>query len=167
MDFSKQLQIWANGDASQGRIMVIAGVILSIAAIMILRGDNPVLKGMLIPMGLVILVNLGYGGFLSYSRPQHITKTQELYAQKSSDTVAKELAKAETDNRNYTVIKPVWATVMVIALILYFVVTKDYYKGLSMGLMGLALFGFLLDTFLHANLKPYLNLLRQLAESSQ
>ena len=84
MDFMKQLQIWANGDASQGRVMVVVGILLSIAAILILRGDNPILKGMLIPMGLVILVNLGYGGFLAYSRPQHITKTQELYSQNSS-----------------------------------------------------------------------------------
>ena len=166
MDFSKQLQLWANGDASQGRVMVVVGILLSIAAILILRGDNPILKGMLIPMGLVILVSLGYGGFLSYSRPQHITKTQELYSQNNSEAVAQELKKAETDNRNYTVIKPVWATLMMIALILFFVVTKDYYKGLSMGLMGLSLFGFLLDTFLHANLKPYLSLLRQLAEGS-
>ena len=55
---------------------------------------------------------------------------------------------------------------MVISLILYFVVSKDYYKGLSMSMMGLSLFGFMLDTLLHANLKPYLTLLRQLAEGN-
>ena len=164
MEFTKQLQLWASGDASQGRIMVVVGVLLGISAFLIFRSDNQMLKGMLIPIGLLIVITLGYGSFLSMTRHQHAIMAEQSFSTNRSELLEKELKKAEVDNRNYTFIKPVWAVIMIISVVLYFVASKDYFKGLSMGLMALSLGGFLVDTFLHDRLKPYLEVLRQLTD---
>ena len=163
MDFIQQLQVWAKGDALQGKIMVGIGIVIAICLIFILRSDQSMLRGMLIPMGLLLVANLGYGGFLSFSRPNHIQSTIELYNQNPAQAVGKELAKAETDHKSYSALKPIWAVLIVVAIVLYFVLSSAYYKGLSIGLAGMFLGTLLIDGFLHQRLKPYLAVLRELS----
>ena len=107
MDFIQQLQIWAKGDALQGKIMFVIGIVLALGILFILRGNHALLKGMLIPLGLLFLMKLGYGGFLAYSRPKHLKQTQEQYQTNRSQTVKQELDKANTDHKNYSNLKPV------------------------------------------------------------
>lgn len=162
MDFLQQLEIWAKGDALQGKLMLAIGILLSLAFIFILNGNNPLVKGMLIPLSLLILINIGYGGFLAFSRPKHIISTSKNYASNTTDTFKQELVKAKTDDKNYSTLKPIWAVLFVLSIVLYFIFTKAYYQGLSLGFMLLFLGFFLLDTFLHQRLKPYLNTLQEL-----
>ena len=162
MDFIQQLQVWAKGDALQGKIMLGIGIVLAIGLIFILRSDQPMLRGMLIPIGLLLIANLGYGGFLTFSRPSHIQSTIELYNQNPVQAVNKELAKAETDHKSYSTLKPIWVVLIVVAIVLYFVLSGAYYKGLSIGLAGMFLGTLLIDGFLHQRLKPYLEVLREL-----
>jgi hypothetical protein len=54
--------------------MIAAGVLLSISAFFILKSENLLLRGMLIPVGLVAM-NLGYGSVLIL-RPSTSPKTE-------------------------------------------------------------------------------------------
>ncbi len=129
---------------------------------LIFKGNNPILKGMIIPLSLLMIINFGYGGFLAFSRPKHIQTTTEAYNQQAPQVVQSELKKALTDNKNYTTLKPIWAILIVVSVGLFFFFTKEYYKGLSLGLMILFIGFLMIDSLLHNRLKPYLNTLQEL-----
>lgn len=166
MELIEHTSEWALGDALQGKIMLFSGILAVTAMFFIFKGDNGVLKGMMIPLGLLALIALGYGGFLTFGRPAHIEKVRVMYQEDPAATVAAELKKAETDHRNYTVIKYVWPVLMAISALLLLVFKSEYQQGLLMGLLILFIYGMILDTFLHHKLSPYLEVLRSLSLGS-
>lgn len=165
IDLIKQTSEWAMTDALQGKLMLAFGLVLAIAAFFILKGESPILKGMLIPMALVTLISLSYGGFLTFSRPNHAPKTAEIAKTSVADAVTQELEKARRDNQNYTMIKRVWPAIIAVCALLLFFISKDYYQGLLIGFIGLGFYGMLVDSMLHHNLKPYLETLIKLNET--
>lgn len=160
MDMLHQLHFWAKGDATQGKYMLIAGVILAIAAIMIIINGNFIQKGMLIPLGLLLIINFGYGGFLTLTRTDHAKKVQELYTENAQEAASQELMKAEKDSKTYGLVKSVWGGLMVVGVAMFFFLPGDYWKGLSLGIIVLCTAGLIIDTFLHHRLEPYLAALR-------
>lgn len=160
MDFSQQLEKWANGDIFQGRIMAVTGLLIGSFIFYILQNDSTLFNGMLIPITLLFLAYAGYGGFLLFSRPKHIQTAQKLYQKDAAAALQNELEKAENDNRAYSLLKPVWIGLLLISIVLWFVLSGEYWKGLSLGLIIMSFSGLMLDTFLHRRLKPYLNFLR-------
>ena len=161
MDFLKQLKIWANGDALQGKIMATAAILTGLVLIFILNNDQVFLNGMIIPLSLLLIANLGYGSFLLFSRPKHLITTQNLYKENSKEAIKKELEKAMNDHKAYSILQYVWIGLMIVSVVLWFVLSGEYYKGLSIGLIIMSIGGFLIDTFLHRRLKPYLMVLEQ------
>ncbi|WP_025298812.1 hypothetical protein [Niabella soli] len=158
MDFLQQLNVWAKGDALQGKIMVGTGLLLALALPFLFKKEYPLFNGMFIPICLLVLVNLGYGGFLLYSRPKHVESISKLYQQNPRETVKKELQKARTDNKNYTLLKPIWAMLIIISALAFFFINNEYFKGASLGMICLSVGFLLIDTFLHYRLIPYLEL---------
>ena len=162
MDLIQYTSVWAKGDLLQGRIMFGVGILLLIAAVTILTNSHTLLKGTLIPMGLAVLILVVYGGFLAFSRSGHLEKTRTAYAENQEHAIQQEYDKAIADNKNYTMLKPIWIGLIIISAILFFVFKTDYLKGLSMGLIGLFFIVLVLDTLLQYRLKPYLEILTQL-----
>lgn len=161
MDFNQQLQTWAKGDANQGRLMFVFGILLGVILYFLIVSDLPLYKGMRIPTALLCVANLFYGGFLAFSRPKHILSAQESYSKNPKETLQKELKKSERDDKTYTMIKPLWTLLNFGAIIAYFIIKNDFYKGLALSLIVLFWGFFLIDTFLQRRLKPYLNYLQK------
>lgn len=161
MDLIKHTAEWASGDALQGKIMLGLGVLMLVLAFLILRSDHQMLRGMLIPIGLISAIGLAYGGFLTFSRPTHVLKVTELYQKDAKAAVTQELAKAENDHKTYSALLKVWPVLIAISALLLLFITKEYYRGLLLGLVGLFFIGLLLDTFLHHRLQPYYDVLKQ------
>ncbi len=161
MELLKQTAQWAQGDALHGKIMLGVGILTLIAIVFILRNDHAILKGTVIPLSLITLLGIGYGGFLSFSRPGHAKKVAELYESNPQQAVAAELEKAQRDAKAYTTIKKVWPVLIALAALMFYFVSKDYFKGLSIGLVATFLYGMILDTILHHNLQPYLEALQR------
>ncbi|MCW3160170.1 hypothetical protein [Chryseobacterium oryctis] len=159
MEFLRALTVWAKGDAQQGKIMLGIGLLLVLFLYLILKSENQLLNGMLIPVGLLLIGNLGYGSYLLYSRAKHIATTTELYQQNPKETIQKELTKMQADSKSYTMIKRVWAVLIVISVIAFFFLKNDYFKGLALGFLCLSVSFLLLDTLLHQRLKPYVEIL--------
>ena len=162
MDLIQYTSIWAKGDLFQGRIMLGVGILLLIAAVTVLTNSHTLLKGTLIPMGLAVLILVVYGGFLAFSRSGHLEKTSNAYAENQQQAIQQEYNKAIADNKNYTMLKPIWVGLIIISAILFFVFRTDYLKGLSLGLIGLFLIALIVDSLLQYRLKPYLEILNQL-----
>ena len=165
MEFNEQISNWALGDSLQGKLMLAAGIIALIASVVIFRGENSMLKGMLIPLGLIVILGGGYGGFLSFSRPGHLINATDMYKEKPQLVIEQELVKANRDNRNYSMIIKIWPVLIVIAALLLFVFQDDFKRGLLIGVLILFVFGLIVDTFLHQRLEPYLHFLQQLSKN--
>ncbi len=147
---------WVKGEVFQGKIMLLIGVVVLVAAIAIFRSDNSILRGTLIPMILMLLIFFGYGGFQTFSRPGHINKVEELHAENPSEAIKQELTKAQSDDKTYQTLKVVWVILIAVSALLYLVFSTPYLKGLSIGLVGLFLANLLLDSTLHFRLQQYL-----------
>jgi len=155
MQFEDHIELWAKGDATQGRMMLAVAAICLIAILFILDVDEGFFKGMYLPIGLLFLVNLLYGGFLAFSRPKHLKSTLSLYKESPSKVLETELNKAEGDHKNYTRLRPLWVLLFLTGLVVYFVVNDQYYKGMALGFALTFAGALLIDSKLHNRLKPY------------
>ncbi|MCS4304918.1 hypothetical protein [Chryseobacterium sp. BIGb0232] len=154
MDFI-QLQSWANGDAEQGKWMLSFSVLLVLLFILVLRSENTLLRGMMIPIFLLLVLNTCYGTYLVMNRIRYAAEINQKFKKDAQKTVAAEYRKTKNDEKSYTVFRIVWAMLTIISLILCFIFTADYYRGLSLGFTGL-FFGLLcIDTFLHYRISLY------------
>src|SRR5215472_12541005 len=87
------------------------------------------LRGMLIPLALLVAMNLGYGCVL-VSRPATSLKVEAAYLQNQTQTVERELNKARKDEQYYKSARPVWALLTAISVLLFFVFSGNYCRGL-------------------------------------
>ena len=97
MDLIQHTQNWVKGEVFQGKIMLAIGFVLLLAFIGIMKGDQAVLKGMIIPLGLMVLIQFGYGGMQVFYRPMHIGKVEKLIQENPQEALDKELVKAARD----------------------------------------------------------------------
>lgn len=114
---------------------------------------------MAIPVCLLFVVNIGYGGYLLYSRPKHVSLAEKQFQLSPKKAFDFELQKAKADDKSFSTLKYVWGVCTILFVALYFFISRDYYKGLSFG-FALLFFGFLIiDSFFHQRLKIYLETL--------
>lgn len=160
MNFSKQIKNWIDGDVLQGKIMITVGLLLGLAIWFIVNSADASIQGMLYPFVLLLIANLGYGTFLLFSRPHQLKSSQALYAQNPQQAIQKELEKVEKDDKVYAMLKPIWIGLLIVAILLWFVFSEPYWKGLSLGVVIMSIGGFFIDFFLHRRLTPYLSFLK-------
>ena len=153
---------WVTGEVAQGKIMLVLGILVLISAIAIFRSDHVFLRGSLRPLGLVVLVLCGYGGFQVFARPPHIKVVAEIAAHDPIAAKEKELTKSKNDDRIYGMAKKVWAALLIISALAFFFIKSEYYQGLTAGFMVLLVTMMFLDATLHHRLKIYLEALNQL-----
>lgn len=162
MELIKYTSEWVKGEVFQGKIMLVLGCLLLVAGISIFRSNNELMKGMLIPIGLIIFMLIGYGSMQTIVRPKHIHTVSKISSENSKLAIEKELSKAIKDDNTYRILKVVWTICIVVAIILYFIFSQHYYKGLGIGLIGLFLSMLVLDSVLHYRLEVYLKGLKEL-----
>ena len=162
MDLLEYTSDWVRGEVYQGKIMLILGSLLAIVAIFIFRYNNELLKGMLIPISVIVLMLIGYGSMQISVRPKHLDEVSEIFKQDTELAVQNELIKATKDDNSYRVVSLVWLICIVILVILYFFFSDYYYKGLIIGGIGLFLSMLIIDSILHQRLGVYLTALKQL-----
>ena len=80
MNFLQGLQTWAKGDMQQGRWMIGLAIVILLPFIVFLFKNNQSLqKGTAIPICLLLVVSIGYGGYVWYSRAQHISHAEKQF----------------------------------------------------------------------------------------
>ena len=99
MDFIDYSTAWSKSEVLQGKIMIGLAILLLIAFIAILRGEHELLRGATIPMALLIVILVGYGSFILYSRPAHSSQSIALYESSPKEAVKQEIIKHENDNK--------------------------------------------------------------------
>jgi len=157
MDFIQNLQTWTKGDITQGKWMIgIAFFILLPFCILLIKTNNSLQKGMLIPLCLLFLMNVGYGSYLLISKPKYVTERIVQFELNAEETIKNEVTKIKVDDKSYTMTKYIWAGLLILSIVCFFVFNKDYFQGLSLGFAIMFLGMLLIDVFLHHRLKLYL-----------
>ena len=158
MDFIPHLQTWTKADIIQGKWMIgIAFFILLPLCILLIKANNPLQKGMLIPLGLLFLMNVGYGSYLLISKPKYATESKAQFQLNAGETIKNEVAKIKADDKSYTMTKYTWAGLFILSVVCFFIFKKDYFQGLSLGFAIMFLGMLLIDVFLHHRLGKFMS----------
>ncbi|NNK80205.1 MAG: hypothetical protein HKO93_01805 [Flavobacteriales bacterium] len=153
---------WANGDIAQGKIMLIAGVLALLAAIFAWKNGGEMLRGMLIPMGLIVLICGGYGGFMQNQRAGIITEVSKGFQEDAKVIRDAEIARISKECRTYKMMNYIWASMALVGVVILFMAGTNVWKGASLGIILLAATGFIVDNFLHGRAEVYLSELLRL-----
>ena len=146
MDFIEYINAWTKSEVLQGRLMIGIGVMLVLAFIGIIKSENDLLRGSLIPLGLLIFILIGYGSFILYSRPAHAKDSIELYEKSKTDAISQEVTKHLNDNKAGNMLLRIYPILMLISIATLFFVSTAYYKGMSIGFALLFISFFIIDS---------------------
>ena len=162
MDYVEYANNWAKSEVSQGRIMIGLGLIMLFIGYRILISENVLLKGSLVPLGLLVFVLIGYGGYILYSRPAHVKETIALYQKSRTEAIEKEKEKHINDNKaGKTLMKYIYPSLIIVsALALFFV--PHYYKGMALGFIVLFLSIYIIDNGFVSRSDAFIELLNGL-----
>lgn len=126
--------------------MMIVGVIIIFATYGIWRSDNDLLRGMLIPLALLIVILIGYGAYILYSRPAHARDSIALYQTSTQDAIAKERTKHITDNKVGNTLLRTYPILMLLSVLVLIFVNDPHYKGMAIGFAFLFAAAFIIDS---------------------
>ncbi|MEM7375165.1 MAG: hypothetical protein AAF587_41610 [Bacteroidota bacterium] len=147
MDFIEYSNTWVRSEVTQGRIMIGIGILLLFVLFSIFRSQNELLRGALIPISLLVVVLIGYGGYILYSRPAHAKASIALYQTAKTEAIEKEKEKHISDNKaGKTLLRFVYPSILLLSAIALFVVPSPYYKGLALGFGLLAISTYIMDS---------------------
>lgn len=145
MTFHQILQVWLKGELLQGKLMIIVGVLLFIAAIAIYRSHSELLRGSLLPLGFLVVTLIGYGGFILQSRTLHVAQSQALYESSSAEAIAKELKKHNSDNNIGKTLLKIYPILVIGSMIALVLVQGGFYKGMALGFALVFISAFIID----------------------
>lgn len=134
MDFISYSQSWSKSEVLQGKIMIGIGLLVLIALVFILKSEHELLRGSLIPLSLLVLILIGYGGFILYDRPSHSNEAIVMFKSSPDEAVKQEVAKHINDNKaGKTLMKYVYPGLILVSTLVLFLVSSAFYQGLSLG----------------------------------
>ena len=146
MDFIEYMNSWVKNEITQGKIMIGIGIALLIAFFFILRSQHELLKGTLIPLGLLLVILIGYGSYILQSRPAHAKESILFYKQSEKEAIEKEITKHINDNKaGKSLMRYVYPSLMILAILMLILVSSPYYKGMALGFVLLFLSTYIID----------------------
>jgi len=162
MDFIDFTNNWANSEVTQGKIMIGLGILLLVAWIGILKSQNELLRGTLIPMSLLLVICIGYGGYILYSRPAHAEQSIALYQQSEKEGIEKEQTKHTNDNKAGKTLLKVYPILMLVSIIALLFISTPYYKGMAIGFAVLFIATYIIDYGFVSRSDAFLSFLSEL-----
>ena len=162
MEFTNFTNDWAKSEVFQGKMMIGIGIFLSIVFVAILRSDNTLLKGGLIPFSLLLAILLGYGSYMLYSRPAHAQEIIRLYQKSPDKAIKQERAKHINDNKTGKVLICVYPLLMLVSIVALIFVSTPHYKGMAVGFALLFISMFVIDNGFVSRSESFLSFLKEL-----
>ena len=146
MDFIEYTNTWTKSEVIQGRIMIGIGILLLFVLYGIFRSQNDLLKGALIPLSLLLLVLIGYGSYILYSRPAHAKESIVLYGKSQTEAIEVEKVKHINDNKaGKMLMKYVYPILIILSASALLIVSSLYYKGMALGFVLLFVSTYIID----------------------
>ncbi len=163
MGFIEYTNTWAKNEVTQGRIMIGIGVLLLFVFYSIFGSQNELLKGAMFPLGLLLVILIGYGSYILYSRPTHAKESIALYQKSKTEAIEKEKVKHISDNKTgKTLLKYVYPILILLSAVALFLVSSQYYKGMTLGFVLLFVSTYIMDNGFVSRSDAFLNFLNNL-----
>jgi len=161
MDFIDYTNHWVKSEVIQGKIMITFGVLLLLVFIGIIKSQNELLRGMLIPIGLMFIILIGYGGFILQSRPNHAKNSISLYQQSKKDAIDNEKSKHINDNKAGKTLMKVYPILIILCIVALLCISNPYYKGMTIGFALLFISAYIIDYGFVSRSDAFLSFLAQ------
>lgn len=162
MDLITHTTQWVKGEIIQGRIGFGIGILIAIAFLSFANFQQSFYKGMILPFVVLQLILLGYSSYQMVMRPKHIATIEHSLSVSSQDSINSELEKSQKEDKLFSILRPTWAVLFLISLILFFLLANIFFKGMSLGFIVFFIVAYTYDTLLHLRLKTYLLALQNL-----
>ncbi len=157
MSFLFDTQQLYNGDLLQAIAMLFVSAICVVLIVEAFRRDNKILKGAIFPV-LIIAILYGMFGVSTIQEHQNrINTITEQYQTNKSKTITETYHESKQKISGYkSVIYKTWPILMIIGLIGFFAIRKDFIKGFGLGLMIFSVLATIGDLALQLRLETYL-----------
>lgn len=146
---------WVGGEIVQGKVMLAVGIILLVACVFLWQSGSALHRGVAIPLAIVMLVNLGYGGYILQARPALLEQATQTYQQEPATIIAAETERAANEIKAYSQLKYVWVGLAVVSALSLFLWTPSFIYGIALGMLILAVSGMTIDSFLLKRISSY------------
>jgi hypothetical protein len=153
---------WAKGEVVQGRIMMVAGIGFTLAAILILDHHTSLIRGFAGPAVLIVLALCGYGANLMFSRPAEINRFVVAYEADAAAFRVSERQRFLDLRTSFARNQIIWAGLSVPAAVAAFLVSSPTYVSLALGMLLATIIAFAIDTALALRAKRALQQLAAL-----
>ncbi|WP_448554926.1 hypothetical protein [Thalassotalea montiporae] len=145
MSFNHILHIWLKGELLQGKVMILIGVLLLLAAIAMYLSQNELLRGGMLPLGFLVIVLIGYGGFILQSRVVHVTQSEALYQSSPPEAIVTELNKHNSDNKIGNTLLKVYPVLVIVSMVALMLMQSGFYQGMALGFALVFISAFIID----------------------
>jgi len=163
MNYTEYMNAWVKSELTQSKIMIGIGILLVVLLLIIYRGQSNLLKGTMIPLGLLAVVLIGYGAFIITSRPAHASKSIALYEKSKEEGKQKEIEKHINDNKaGKTLTKFVYPGFIIFSAIALLFLNSPYYKGIALGFIILFVATYIMDSGFISRSDAFLEYLQKL-----
>jgi uncharacterized integral membrane protein len=159
MDFLSQLQEYYKGERLGAIWFTIVGVLLLLLSLFIWKQSPPVSmgRGLLLPLLFVGICGTIAGPLLMRSNNDRLVRLPQEYHADEQAFITKESARLEGVARWWLPLKITWTLFIVVGLVLAFIGTTPYWKGIGLGLLLIGALGHVVDGFAHERANIYLD----------
>lgn len=162
MDFIEYANNWAKSEVTQGQIMIGLGVLILAALVGIIRSEVEFLKGATIPIALMLVILIGYGGYILFSRPAHAKESIALFQKSEKEAIEQEIVKHTNDNKAGKTLMKIYPILAIVSLALLMFLSSPYYKGMAVGFGFLFLMAYVVDNGFVSRSDAFLEFLNEL-----
>lgn len=146
MNFTELLQFWLKGELLQAKIMIAIGLVFLGIVVAILKSSHELLRGALIPLGLLTVLLVGYGGVILQTRPAHVRQSLELYENNQQEAITQEITKHTNDNKAGDMLTQyVYPALIILSALALLFPIGWHYKGMALGFVVLFASTFIMD----------------------
>ncbi|HRH69147.1 MAG TPA: hypothetical protein PLB89_06555 [Flavobacteriales bacterium] len=159
MDFLSQLQEYYKGERLGAIWFAVVGVVLLLLSLFIWKQSPPVSmgRGLLIPLLCVGLGGTIAGPLLLRTNNDRLVRLPQEYSLDPQAFIEKETVRLEQVGRWWLPLKLIWTVLIIVGLVLAFMGTTPYWKGLGLGLLLIGALGHVVDGFAHERANIYLD----------
>ena len=159
VDFLPQLQEYYKGERLGAIWFTIVGVALLLLSLFIWKQSPPVSmgRGLLYPLLFVGICCIIAGPLLMRSNKDRLVRFPQEYQVDEQAFIIKETARLEGVGRWWLPLKITWSLIILVGLVLAFIGTTPYWKGLGLGLLLIGAIGHVVDGFAHERANVYLD----------
>lgn len=146
---------WVSGEVVQGKVMLAVGILLLLACVFLWQSASALHRGVAIPLAIVMLVNLGYGGYILKARPALLAETEQVSQEDVTTAIDSEKERAANEIKAYASLKYVWIGLAIVSGLSLFFFTPSFVYGIALGMLILAVSGMTIDSFLMNRISQY------------